>query len=278
LCIQEGYESIALIPLKASNSVIGLLQLNSLSRDRFNLEMIQHFENLAQNTGIVLNKIKTDEALKLSEDKFRSLVNNVKLGIFRFTSAPGVGFLETNKAMEDLTGYSRQELLELDIADLFSDPPQRLLFVKKVIKGGKSAKMEFTIKKKDGSQITARQSQILLYTTKTAKSCTLMALWKIFSEHKIAEANQTEIQTLKQINIAKSALLSNVSHELRTPLSSIKGFIETLMEPDVKWNKIQTLDFLQSANTEVDRLTFLIQDLLIMSVLDSGTMILKEAV
>ena len=63
---------------------------------------------------------------------------------------------------------------------------------------------------------------------------------------------------------------------MRTPLASIKGFIETLIETDVKWSKKQQLEFLQSANKEADRLTFLIRDLLDMSRIDSGKMVLDK--
>jgi PAS domain S-box-containing protein len=95
------------------------------------------------------------------------------------------------------------------------------------------------------------------------------------TERKQMEAKTIEIEALKKINLAKSDLLANVSHELRTPLASIKGFIETLIEPDVRWSKQQRLQFLQIANKETDRLTFLIRDLLDMSRLDSGKMVLS---
>jgi PAS domain S-box-containing protein len=96
------------------------------------------------------------------------------------------------------------------------------------------------------------------------------------TERKQAEAKMLEMETLKRTNQAKTELLANVSHELRTPLASIKGFIETLMETDVKWSKQQQLDFLQSANIEVDRLTLLIRDLLDMSRIDSGKLNLDK--
>jgi PAS domain S-box-containing protein len=96
------------------------------------------------------------------------------------------------------------------------------------------------------------------------------------TEHKQNEARMVEMEALKQINQAKSDLLANVSHELRTPLASIKGFIETLIEPDVTWSKEQQMEFLQSADKEVDRLTFLIRDLLDMSRIDSGKMVLDK--
>jgi PAS domain S-box-containing protein len=96
------------------------------------------------------------------------------------------------------------------------------------------------------------------------------------TERKEGEAKMVEIESLKRINRAKSELLANVSHELRTPLASIKGFIETLIETDVKWSKSQQRDFLSSANRETDRLTFLIRDLLDMSRIDSGKMVLDK--
>jgi PAS domain S-box-containing protein len=96
------------------------------------------------------------------------------------------------------------------------------------------------------------------------------------SDRKEAEARTAEMEALKRANQVKSELLANVSHELRTPLASIKGFIETLIEPDVEWSKKQQLEFLQSANNEADHLTFLIKDLLDMSRLDSGMLTLDK--
>lgn len=96
------------------------------------------------------------------------------------------------------------------------------------------------------------------------------------AERKQTEAKTIEIEALKRINLAKSELLANVSHELRTPLASIKGYIETLIETDVNWSKEEQLDFLKSADLETDRLTFLIRDLLDMSRIDSGKMVLDK--
>ena len=110
----------------------------------------------------------------------------------------------------------------------------------------------------------------------TGESLYFISIWMDATERKKAEARTLEIETLRQTDKAKSEILGNVSHELRTPLASIKGFIETLIEPDVKWTKKQRLDFLQSANLEADHLTFLIRDLLDMSRLDSGKMPLEK--
>jgi PAS domain S-box-containing protein len=268
-CIQEGYESIALIPLKSSEGIIGLLQLNSLKRDRFTLEMIKHFEGIGRSIGIVLNEKKSEEALQKSEEKYRGLINNVKSGIFRSTPGSNGKFLEINKAMEEITGYSRKELLNMDVSRLYAVPGKRPQSIGKTDRDGRALRVELLLKKKENTEIIVAITNTPI-SDETGKIIYLDGILEDITDHKKLETRTIENETLKKINAAKSDLLANVSHELRTPLASIKGFIETLIEADVKWSKKQQLDFLESADKETDRLTFLIRDLLDMSRIDSG--------
>jgi two-component system phosphate regulon sensor histidine kinase PhoR len=68
--------------------------------------------------------------------------------------------------------------------------------------------------------------------------------------------------------------VANVSHELRTPLSLIKGFVETLQEGAKNDPELATR-FLQTIEKHTDRLTFLIEDLLSISRLESGRTIVN---
>jgi two-component system, OmpR family, phosphate regulon sensor histidine kinase PhoR len=63
--------------------------------------------------------------------------------------------------------------------------------------------------------------------------------------------------------------VANVSHELRTPLSLIKGFVETLLEGARNDPELSS-KFLQTIEKHTDRLTYLIEDLLTISRLESG--------
>lgn len=62
----------------------------------------------------------------------------------------------------------------------------------------------------------------------------------------------------------RSQFASNVSHEMRTPLTSIKGYIETLLENDAE-DRGLIKRYLSKAQEEVDRLSFLIEDVLDLS-------------
>ncbi len=70
--------------------------------------------------------------------------------------------------------------------------------------------------------------------------------------------------------------VANVSHELRTPLTSIKGMAETLRDGAV--DDIEVRDhFLETIETETDRLTRLVNDLLLLSQADSDALNLRRS-
>jgi two-component system phosphate regulon sensor histidine kinase PhoR len=74
---------------------------------------------------------------------------------------------------------------------------------------------------------------------------------------------------LRQLERTRREFVANVSHELRTPLSLIKGSVETLLDGAVSQPAIAS-KFLDIIDRHCDRLTFLIEDLLTLSRLESG--------
>ena len=74
---------------------------------------------------------------------------------------------------------------------------------------------------------------------------------------------------LKKLEGTREEFVANVSHELRTPLSLIKGYAETLLDGAKDDPEVAT-KFLQTIDRNARRLDLLIQDLLIISALESG--------
>ncbi len=81
---------------------------------------------------------------------------------------------------------------------------------------------------------------------------------------------------LKKLEGTREEFVANVSHELRTPLSLIKGYAETLLD-GAKDNPEVATKFLQTIDRNARRLDLLIQDLLIISALESGRVSLSFA-
>jgi PAS domain S-box-containing protein len=96
---------------------------------------------------------QAEEALRASEERYRSLVNNVKLGILRSTPGPPGRILAANPAFEEITGYSRDELLAMDIRKLYVDLEERTSFIEVLLSAEETISRELHWKKKDGTEI-----------------------------------------------------------------------------------------------------------------------------
>lgn len=84
-----------------------------------------------------------------------------------------------------------------------------------------------------------------------------------------------DVTRLNELEATRRQFVANVSHELRTPITIIKGFVETLLDgarndPDL------SLKFLQTVEKHANRLTFLIEDLLTISQLEDGRVVVNR--
>src|SRR5262249_20910461 len=83
-----------------------------------------------------------------------------------------------------------------------------------------------------------------------------------------------DVTRVKQLENTRKEFVANVSHELRTPLSLIKGFVETLLDGAKDEPEVATR-YLKTIQKHTDRLTYLIEDLLTISQLEGGQIILN---
>ena len=91
-------------------------------------------------------------------------------------------------------------------------------------------------------------------------------------EHEVKEwagAKKQEIEILKKQEQFRREFLANVSHEFKTPLFAIQGYIETLQDCLIE-DPEMAVKFLNKAEKNVERLSYLINDLDSISKLETG--------
>lgn len=99
--------------------------------------------------------------------------------------------------------------------------------------------------------------------------------WVVFRRLKnLHYINQREIKKLKDLEAYRREFLGEVSHELKTPIFAVQGFIHTLIDGAMNDEKVK-VKFLKKAMKNADRLSNLVEDLLIITQAESGEMDLK---
>jgi PAS domain S-box-containing protein len=111
-------------------------------------------------------------------------------------------------------------------------------------------------------------------------------VWLSVSEAVMLDASQAvagrifafrDVSGERAVEQMKSDFVATVSHELRTPLTSIYGFAETLMRGDVEFSDAERATFLGYIASESERLINIVDDLLSVARVETGTLRLHIA-
>lgn len=95
---------------------------------------------------------RVEEALRQSEETYKTLTENINVGIYRNTTGERGKFIEANPAIVKMFGYkTREEFLLVDVADLYQNPEDRKKYNEKIQRRGFVKNEELPLKRKDGT-------------------------------------------------------------------------------------------------------------------------------
>ena len=131
-CNGEGYESVALIPLRLDDRTLGLLQFNDVRPGRFTPGMIAHLERIADALAGALARREAEERLRLHAQ----LLDSVRESVVA-TDAQG-RIVYWSRGAEHLYGYSAKEVLGKPYRDFAGAiaPPDEEAFRREILAKG----------------------------------------------------------------------------------------------------------------------------------------------
>lgn len=202
--------------------------------------------------------IQREAALANSEARLRNLFDLSPFGIVLIDFNSGK-FIELNDRILSLSGYTKDDILQLDQWELVSEDyrNQELAIRADLIQTGRYGPYERDIIRRDGSRVPVLLNGVLIEEENGRK-----LVWSIVED----------ISDRKRIDKMKSEFVSTVSHELRTPLTAISGAISLLANHfKNEWPEpIQHMLTIAQSNSQ--KLNRLINDLLDIEKIASGKM------
>jgi PAS domain S-box-containing protein len=206
-----------------------------------------------------------ERSLAEKADRYRSLFAYIPNGVF---SLDLEGHLtEANSALQELTGRSRPEMLDIDYHELFHrDDIAAAERAFSAVKERVPQTLEVRLVTLEGDI-----REIKLSAVPVVVFDQVVGVHGMIED--VTEANGMH-RELEAANTAKTLFLANVSHEVRTPLTMIIGATEILVETDLDAGQGQLADMV---NRNSQRLLRLVNDILDFSRLEAGKISLLAA-
>ncbi|MFC1614377.1 PAS domain S-box protein [Gemmatimonadota bacterium] len=150
----ELLHAIAVIPVPYEKEIIACINIASHTLYKVPEYSRTGLETITIQIGNVIARVKAQEALRESEKKYRTLTENINVGIYRNTPGPKGKFIEANPALIEMFDFeSRDEFLSIDVSELYQDQGERGRFNKKMLREGSVRNEEIYLKKRDDTPI-----------------------------------------------------------------------------------------------------------------------------
>jgi PAS domain S-box-containing protein len=239
----SGFKSAIGVPLTAGDKVIGIIGV--ASKRKLKSQDLERLERIASQAGLAIEKARLEKEIKESEERYYNLIESANDGIFVVDEKGN--YIMVNRRACEMTGYSREELLKMNMKDLIVDsqPENSAERHPSSQEGGRYPVVEIKMKRKDGEVITVEQSTAPI--TVGGKKL-LQAIARDVTERKKFEKEKAKLeQQLYQTDKLASVglLAAGVAHGINNPLTAISLNTEVLMsrvkDEEIK-EKLRTIE------------------------------------
>ncbi len=244
----EKYFETSAGPIKKGNEIIGF---QGSSRD-------------------VTERLKAEERLRESEEKYRSILEDIEEGYYEVDTNGAFTFF--NDSICKILGYTRDELIGMNNREYTDKKNTKKVYqaFNKVYTTGEAATgFEYEFIGKDGNKGYI-ESSISLMRDSEGQTIGFRGIARDITERKRVETLQQEKVAAEAANKAKSEFLASMSHELRTPLNAVIGFSEILQDQYFGELNEKQADYVNDILESGKHLLSLINDILDLSKIEAS--------
>ena len=222
----EGIQSLIMVPMVYGGDVVGFLGFDSVRVEKTWLEDISALLRIVGEIfANALERKQAEEALRKSEERYRTLVENVPVAVYRNTPGPKGEFLMANPTFLKMFGLdSEEEFKEMSVADVYMNPKDRKGFSDNLLAKGNITEFEVQLRKKVGTLFWGSINARVVYDEKGKPAyfdCTIMDI----TEKKRLEEQLQRAHKMEAIGM----LAGGVAHDLNNILAGLVSYPELLL-------------------------------------------------
>ena len=214
----------------------------------FEREKKEQLENMGEKLSKEIQN--SEDQLVQTESRFENLIECANEVIFTLDTENN--FAEINTKFEEVFGYKRKDWEGRSFYDLIvsNQKDEAIKFYWETLKGGRP-RFELDAVRNDGQVISLALASAPIND----------------SEGEVVGAMiiARDISESKKIEELQNKFISHVSHELRTPLTAMREFISLLLDGIPGPINGEQEDYLGRIESNIDRLTRIIENLLLLS-------------
>jgi PAS domain S-box-containing protein len=208
------------VPLKIRGRTIGVLTVQSYTEGvRYTEEEKNILTFIAEQVAMAIERKQTAQALKKSEEKYRTIAENVDIGIYRTTAEADGNFIEANPSIVRIFGYKdKKEFMGLSVADLYQNPQDRKKFQEKMERDGFVKYEELALKRKDGTPFLGSICAVAV-KDESGKIKYFDGIVEDITDRKLAE------EKVRSSLSEKEVLLREIHHRVKNNLQIISSLL-----------------------------------------------------
>jgi PAS domain S-box-containing protein len=266
----EGYRAILAVPLNTQHAPPTALLVFHPTPRVFGHNEIQLLTSFANHAAMAIENAmlyeRSDMRLREQTHRLESLIQSLHDGLI--LSDLNGSVIYANKRVGELADLSLRSLTGMNVDQIFA---------RIIARTSEKARIQ-----KELHKILNKQAERRVEITQTEIDKTIHLRLEVFN---VNDEEGTpigrgiffhDITADRELDRMRSSLVSTVSHELRTPLAAIKGYASTMLAEDVEWDRASQQEFLTIISDESDRLTNLVNNLLDLSRIEAGSLLLSR--